>query len=298
MTRSPAARRRGAPGTDVARMAAVRPAAAGIVVALALVAPGTARAQAAQTATEIFLRAFDDYEQRAAEISGYTVTQETLGYRVTLEFAKEILEGHPIFVLTSTQGREISRWGHFYGAYLLLAERARLDGTEAVDGRDVHVLRVDDFAGLDLSEEIGAGLQGDFTPERGWFSIDASSYLLRRVVMNGTLAGGEAASPFTFELALRDWREVDGWLHPFELVVTAEGMPPGMTAADLEKLLLRLRRMREEIAATPEEQRDALERLIGSRIQELERMIETGVYEVRVRTVDLVVNPPPSGSPE
>lgn len=257
------------------------------ISALALIAPLPA---GAQTASEIFMRAYERYESRAAAISGYAATEEALGYRVTLEFAKEMLDGRPIFVPTSTQGREIARWGDFYGAYPTLAERAHLEGTEMVDGSDTFVLRVDDFVDLELSEEIGAGLQGEFTPESGWFYIDSSRYLLRRVVMKGKLAADSAVSPFTFELALRDWREVDGWLHPFEMVVTAEGMPPGMTEADLERVLERLRRMKSEIAATPEEQRDALEMMIGSRIQELERMIESGVYEVRVQTVELTVN--------
>jgi len=71
--------------------------------------------------------------------------------------------------------------------------------------------------------------------------------------------------------------------------MTATGTPPGMTDADLQETLARLRRMQEEIASTPEPQRDALEQMIGPRIQELERMIESGTFEVTVRTRELTV---------
>ena len=42
-------------------------------------------------------------------------------------------------------------------------------------------------------------------------------------------------------------------------------------------------------ASTPEPERDALEQMIGPRIQELERMIESGTFEVLVRTRELTV---------
>jgi hypothetical protein len=47
--------------------------------------------------------------------------------------------------------------------------------------------------------------------------------------------------------------------------------------------------MQEEIASTPEPERDALEQMIGPRIQELERMIESGTFEVLMRTRELTV---------
>jgi hypothetical protein len=243
----------------------------------------------AQDAAEVLGHALQGYEERAAAISGYAVVQESMGYQTMLEFSKEIVEGRPAFVPTTAEGGEIASWGNFYGAYPTLAERARLDGIAAVDGHDTYVLRVNDFSGLDLSAEVGAGEKEDFEPETGTFYIDSASYLLRKVEMDGMLAANDASSPFTFEISLRDWREVEGWLHPFEMQMTATGTPPGMTDADLQETLARLRRMQEEIASTPEPERDALEQMIGPRIQELERMIESGTFEVLVRTRELTV---------
>jgi len=243
----------------------------------------------AQDAAEVIGHALERYEERAAEISGYAVVQESMGYETKLEFLKETVEGRPAFVLTTAERGEIAPWGNFYGAYPTLAERARLDGVAAVDGHETYVLRVDDFSGLDLSAEVGAGESEDFEPETGVFYIDSDSYLLRKVEMDGVLAANDASSPFTFEISLRDWRDVEGWLHPFEMRMTATGTPPGMTDADLQETLARLRRMQEEIASTPEPQRDALEQMIGPRIQELERMIESGTFEVTVRTRELTV---------
>jgi len=254
--------------------------------ALALSAPLPAPAQ---DAAEVIGHALERYEERAAAISGYAVVQESMGYETMLEFSKEMVEGRPVFVSTTAESGEIAPWGNFYGAYPTLAERARLDGVVTVDGHETYVLRVDDFSGLDLSAEVGAGENEDFEPETGAFYIDSDRYLLRKVEMDGVLAANNASSPFTFEISLRDWREVEGWLHPFEMQMTATGTPPGMTDADLQETLARLRRMQEEIASTPEPQRDALEQMIGPRIQELERMIESGTFEVLVRTRELTV---------
>jgi hypothetical protein len=254
--------------------------------ALVLSSPLPARAQ---DAAEVIGHALERYEERAAAISGYAVVQESMGYETMLEFSKETVEGRPAFVRTTAEGGEIAAWGNFYAAYPTLAERARLDGTTAVDGHETYVLRLYDFSGLDLSEEVGAGQNEDFAPETGTFFIDSESYLLRKVEMNGVLAANDATSPFTFEISLRDWREVEGWLHPFEMQMTATGIPPGMTDADLQETLARLRRMQDEIASTPEPERDALEQMIVPRIQELERMIESGTFEVLVRTRELTV---------
>ncbi|MEJ2319161.1 MAG: hypothetical protein P8Y07_01160 [Gemmatimonadales bacterium] len=243
----------------------------------------------AQDAGEVFGHALERYEERAAAISGYSVVQESMGYQTMLEFSKEIVEGRSAFVSTTAEGREIASWGNFYSAYPTLGERAWLDGIATVDGHDAYVLRVDDFSGLDLSAEVGAGENEDFEPETGAFYIDSDSYLLRKVEMDGMLAANDATSPFTFEIAFRDWREIEGWLHPFEMQMTATGMPPGMTDADLQETLARLRQMQEEIASTPEPERDALEQMIGPRIQELEQMIESGTFEVLVQTRELTV---------
>lgn len=252
--------------------------------ALVLFVPLPARGQ---SAAEVFGQALARYEERAAAISGYAVVQESMGYRTTLEFSKQMVEGRPVLAPTSEEGREISSWGNFYGAYPTLAERARLDGMAAVDGHEAYVLRVDDFSGLDLSSEVGAGVNEEFAPHTGTFYIDSDSYLLRKVEMDGVLAANDASSPFSFEISLRDWREVEGWLHPFEMRMTASGTPPGMTEADLQETLARLRRMQDEIASTPDPERDALEQMIGPRIEEFERMIESGTFEVLVRTLEL-----------
>src|SRR5690606_34247290 len=134
---------------------------------------GTAPPLSAQSAGDIVDRMLDAYEERAEGIDDYTLVQDFMGTRSVLYFEKETRDARSVFALrgTSSAGAPVEQVDEvgvadLYAGGPELAEHARYEGRERVDGADAHVLMVDDMTELDL-ELSDAADQAGFVPRTG-----------------------------------------------------------------------------------------------------------------------------------
>lgn len=263
---------------------------------LALVVPGSL---AGQSAGEIMRRALDAQVERLAGIENVTITQEVMGMETSMYMEKREADGIPfLFPVSVTVGGMTnaipedmaqSDWSNpFQDEWV---ERARLVGEESVDGHQAHVLAIEDFSGLEMPSVPGAGESaGDLQPTSVRFWLDKDNYVTRKVVMDMEGTGPDGApSQVHMEMFLEDYREVDGYLHPFVTRTITQGMMEAMDM-DPEEVRAQLAQLRAQLDNVPDAQRAMVEGMLGSQIERLEGMLEGGSMEVTITVREIKVN--------
>lgn len=259
-------------------------------LALAVLATGPAALQA-QSAQEVLETALERYEQRMEGVQNYTVVQQVMGFRSTTYLERVEREGHTLFVPRSQMGSEAARRapGNPYTSVEKLAERARLEGTREVDGETSHVVVADDLEGTDLAESFGQ--EESFQPRSVTFLVDTDDYLIRGMRLEGTATSGGETRDVTFDTRMRDYREVEGVVHPFRMDVSVEGMSGQMS----EQQRQQMRQALEQMKNMPEQQRERMQQMMGDQLERMEQMLATGAMDFSVEVEEIRVNEGPPG---
>ena len=156
---------------------------------------------------------------------------------------------------------------------------------------------MDDFTGLELPG-MPAGSQGaqDFRPISVEYALDQEDLVPLRVVLDGEATRPDGTqSPVKMTMFMEDYREVEGYLHPFTTRAVTEGMAE---AADIDRdqLQAQLDQIRAQLENMPEAQRSMMEGMMQAQIDRLEGMLgEGGTMEMTITVKDLRVNGGPPG---
>jgi hypothetical protein len=275
-----------------------------LALALTLLATAPARAYG-QTAAQLMSRAMDAQAARLAQVNDITITQDVMGMSVGMYMDKRVTDGTPVLVPVSMvmggtvtavpQDEMAADWSNPFQQ--TWAERARLAGTDEVDGRRVQVLAMDDFTGLDLPSMPGDAGGMDFRPRSLRFALD-DDLLIRKVEIEAQVMQEDgSASPVHMTMFMEDYREVSGYLHPFRTRMISKGLL-GAVDVDQEQLRSQLEEMRKQLASMPEAQRAMVESMMGPQMERLESMLSSGDgnIEMTITVTDLKVNAgPPRG---
>ncbi len=268
-----------------------------VLAAMALAALAAAPvALPAQSAQEVLETALERHEQRMEGVRDYTVVQEIMGFESTTYFERVERDGHVFFVPRQQAGSEAARRApeNPYAALTEMAERATLEGTEQVDGEACHVVTVTDLEGTDFYESAGAGEQ--FRPDRATFLVDTDDYLIRGMRMEGTATTDGQTRDFSLDARFRDYREVEGVVHPFRVEVSVEGMGGQMSEADRRQARRSLEQMRQQMENMSDEQRQMMERMMGDQMERIEGMLASGAMDFTATVREIRVNQgPPEG---
>jgi len=259
----------------------------------------------AQDASDLMRQAMAAQAERLANVENVTIVQDMMGMEMTMYMEKRGAGGTPVLMpvsvsvagMTNVIPRDSAQadWSNPFQEEWV--ERARLVGTEQVDGHTVHVFLIDDFSGLELPG-IPGGDEGDseFRPGLFRFSLDEEQLYMRKVEMEGeTVQPDGTVAPVQMTLFLGDYREVDGYLHPFVTRVISEGM---LEAADVdqEELRAQLEEMQAQLDNLPQAQRAMMEGILGGQIAQLEEMLGgEGGMEMTMSVKEIRVNAGPPG---
>jgi CBS domain-containing protein len=258
-----------------------------------------------QSAGEIMRRAMDAQAARLAAVNDVTITQEVMGMDVGMYMEKRIIDGTPVLVPVSMimggrvtavpQDETAVDWSNPFQQTWV--ERARLEGTDQVDGHRVRVLVMDDFTGLDMPGMPGEMGSADFRLRSMRLSLD-DDHLIRKVEMDAqSVREDGSATPVEITMFMQDYREVDGYLHPFQTRTITKGVL-GAVDVDQEELRAQLEEMKKQLASMPEAQRAMMERMMGPQMESLQAMLSSdeGEMEMSITVTDLKVNAgPPRG---
>lgn len=246
-------------------------------------------AAAAQSAEKILMTALEKYERRMEGIENYTIVQETMGFETSITFERTEVDGRTVFVPAGQAAGAGAGMSNFYRMYPKMAERAELEGEASVDGEQCHVLVVD-LSGLDIDQEMALGDRGDFVPKKSKLYVDTDDHLIRKMEMEGEITADGETRPMTAVAVLSDYREVQGMLHPFQVHMTTTGLAAGMSEEDAEEARKSLEEMEKNLEEMDAAQRAMVERMMGPQMEKLQKMLETGRFEITVITKEVRVN--------
>ncbi|MEX2467236.1 MAG: hypothetical protein WD995_10015 [Gemmatimonadota bacterium] len=269
-----------------------------LAVALLLgLGPSVASAQSAQSAADIVDRMLDAFEANTASVENYSVVQEVMGFESELYFEKEMEDGRPVFHLVSSSTGGFAAdldddlgYSDIYAAGPELAEHARYGGLESIEGREAHVLVIDDLAALDLTS-TATPEDTEFHPRNGRIYVDADLWVPRRMEFAGDLDTGDGLVEVTSVIEMEDYRDDAGILLPYRTVVRMDGLAAALDP-EMRAELEELQRQLEEL---PEEQRAMVEEMFAGRMDQMEALLggEDGGMTVEMLVLDVRVNEGP-----
>lgn len=270
-----------------------RPGAALLLVLLGL--PALAAPASGQSAADVLDRVLERYEASIAGVQDYTVTQEVMGFTTTTRFVKREIDGHPVFVAAKPEGEGENPvpegWGNPYRMLPELAARATMAGHGSVDGRDTWIIEVTDLQGLDFEGMTPAGVEGEFRPTGMRFQVGTGDFLLRQIHVTGEVAAeGSEPRPVEMTASLLDYRTVEGMPYPFEARIRVQGLSGAMSPEERAAAREQLRQLRERMANMPEQQREMMRQMMGSQLDNLEKMVEGGPVDLTVEATSVEVN--------
>lgn len=236
----------------------------------------------AQDASQIIEQALQVYEDGARDTDNYRMVTETMGFQTETVMKKEIIDGHPVFVPAQFSGSADSQWESPQNLFRQIANRAKYDGTEEVDGRRCHVVSIDNFEGIDVSP----GIQSDGQFDPTWMSIalDTESSLPRRMRMKGNVVVEGSARPVSMEVLMTDYRQINGMYHPFRMLIEAEGFmgAGGASDEDAEEARKSLEELESSLEDMSDQERAMVERMMGPQLERLREMIGSGKLKVEM----------------
>ncbi len=261
-----------------------------------------------QSARDVMEDAMSRYAERMEGIDSYTVTQSVMGMETTMTFNREESpDGQVTFVPDMSQMGQGAASGQQYDSNYFMkddfVDRMRVDGTEVVDGHETHVLVIDDFTDLDLSD-FSSG-ENRFEPESIRMYMDTDEFIPRRMDMAGSTNMGGNATQMSTTVLMKDYQEVDGMLYPFLMQINTEGlgeamgtaMDGGMSEAQKAQMEEAMAQMEAELEKLPESQRAMVRRMMEAQMEGgMAEMMDQAMREMEVRTLSLTVNSsPPAG---
>lgn len=270
-----------------------------LVGVLALGAPSLA----AQSAGQILEQALERHEERLGGVEDLTLRQEVLGHPTTTHMVKEIVEGRPVLRTRSdnmgdagTDAEDLGAdfWGDPGRMYDEWGDRWSLEGQTTVAGVSAWRLSLTDFDGLDVPGSV-PGQDLPFEPTRMVLELDEARLVPLTMTMQGESVQDGERRPAEIFIQFTDYREVEGYLHPFLTVIESDMAAAGMSEEELGEARTGLEELRRQLEEVPEAQREMMERMMGSQMEALEEMLGGDTFRLEVQVTDLQVNTgPPS----
>ena len=168
------------------------------------------------------------------------------------------------------------------------ADRAKLVGTESIDGRKAYHLRVND---LNQAQEAD-GREYKMDAVSMW--IDSAQYVPLRMKVDGTLTSAGETKPMLIETIQSDYRAIpDSKMYEsFKRVMKISGMMDAAQEAQLIEAQAKLVEFEQQMASMPASQRQMMEKMMGPQLEMMRNMAAGGGFQIEVVTDSIVVNPP------
>ncbi len=253
-------------------------------VAAILALVSSTGAASAQSAANVLQAAMNHYAASVQHIDNYRITMEFMGQESSTLLEKQMVDGFPVFL--PAEG-DATQFQDPFRMMRQVMERARLEGSETVDGEATHRILVDDLEGLDIYPPSAGE---DMQISSMTMFLDTDEHLMRRMIMEGTLNRDGSAHPVSFDVHLRDYRTVDGLTTPFRMTLAGQGMLGAMGDGDEAEARQQLQEMERQIASLPAEQREMMEKMMGPQLEQLRNMAQSGAFEMDLVVKSVEVN--------
>jgi hypothetical protein len=167
------------------------------------------------------------------------------------------------------------------------ASRARLVGTEQVDGRSAFHLRVED---LNQVQQVDGE---QFTLQSASLWLDSKEYVPLRTRTEGVATADGESREFTIERHDSDYRSVAGsrMYEPFRQVVRIAGVMNAEQQAQMREAQAQMADMEQQLAGMPAAQRQMVMNQMGPQMQMMKSMAAGGGFETVIEVHRMIANP-------
>jgi len=170
-------------------------------------------------------------------------------------------------------------------------DKAKLVGTESVDGRSAFHLQASDLDNLQESDG------NEFHTQTMSMWIDSEEYVPLRIKMDGTMTSGRETKPMSMELIHADYRRVsDSSMYESHKQITRiSGMLDEKQMEQMREAQEKMAEFEQQMASMPADQRAMMERMVGPQLEQFKKMAASGGFESEIITHSITVNPPKTG---
>jgi hypothetical protein len=220
-----------------------------------------------------------------SSMSGFMQTDvpDTTYYRkVTLEDGTQVLED-----VSSGGDTPGADYWNFKENFDAIAENSSYEGTETIDGREAHVIFIEDVSALygQTMGEMESGEQGE--PQSGRFYVDADNYVPLRMSFDVQYDGEYSG---TVDVNMKDYRSVDGIQMAFLTEIAMEGISDQFSAEELAEAQEGMRELREQLENSSGMQKRIMERAIKPQLERMEKILEEGSMTMSVTILEAQTN--------
>ncbi len=152
-----------------------------------------------------------------------------------------------------------------------LRKHATYGGTETINGKQTHILSVDDPS--KVSTEISEGGAENIT-----YYIDAEQHVPTRLVMESKGSGGDSPKTSTVMVNMKDYRTIDGLTLPYRMEFQFE-----MDLSDKEKKQMAM--MIQKLENMPDQKSERMKRMMGDQIDMMKQMLSGEPMVIEVKDV-------------
>jgi len=172
-----------------------------------------------------------------------------------------------------------------------LAQVATYEGTETIDGRRCHVLRIDDLTALsDSRMPAMAGVPDN--PGSMRMYIDADRSVPLRMDMEVTTTQGGDTQTLQPRVAFSDYRTTDGLTLPWMMEMTMESVNASISPEEREQARQSLEELEARMKELPEAQRRMMEGMMEGQMEQLRSILDDGSIRFTVEVQSVEVNVP------
>ncbi len=251
-----------------------------------------ALAQPADTrAAEILQTVRQEYERSIENIDDYKVVSDMY----TTYYKKAYENGRPYFrsrtetdVLGGVESTSSVSDAELFSpeTFEVLQNNAIFEGTETIDGYEVHIIYIEEIEGLLEDED---DLDETLTDMR--IFIDTQSWVMRQMAFS-VQAAMEDGMVREVEpvIRFRDYRNHEGMLIPWETVTIISGLDDALSDEERQEAEAGLREMERELENMPEAQRDMVKRMMGDQLEQLRNILAGDQMEFITRVHEVAVN--------
>jgi len=238
-----------------------------------------------QKAVEILESMQKRYEQSTKDVEDYILDKGNH----TIFYKKAYTEdGRPYFKskfkgdMESDSATNLDRYSQFSSQ---AKEKATYEGTDEVDGNDVHVIYIDQME----VEGINVNRDREATVEDIYLYVDSDKLVVRKMeYTTKSQIKGEKGSKMSPVFKNRDFRNVEGMLIPFETTTVVKGL--SLSEEEREEVEEGLKDFEEKLDEMPESQRAMMEEMAGDKIEKYRNMIEEDQYKQVSQVKNVEVN--------
>ncbi len=176
------------------------------------------------------------------------------------------------------------------------ARRAKVVGTESVNGRNAYQLRAEKLDDIDLTQPDD---ETQFTLNTMSVWIDTEHYVPLRMTMDGTMKAKGETRPITIDRVSEDYRKAGPLYESYRQVMRMSGMMEGMDPKErkkLEKARAEMEKMDAELEKMPPAARAMVEGRLKQARAQMAMMADEGAFESVVEVAEIKINQgPPKG---